>query len=143
MTSPYVEYGYADGAANTLRPTTITYPNGRTLTYDYGGSGDPNDLLSRVYEIIDDDEEVLTQYEYLGTGGIVAAAYPEPGVAYNLTYEGVPGDPLAGCLDSLGRVIQAPWLKDGVPLAGAKYASALRGSIRKRGSVVENSKYFS
>jgi len=70
-------------------------------------------------------------------------AYPEPGVAYNLTYEGVPGDPLAGCLDSLGRVIQAPWLKDGVPLAGAKYASALRGSIRKRGSVVENSKYFS
>ena len=31
-TSPSVQYDYADGSANTIRPTTMTYPNGRVLT---------------------------------------------------------------------------------------------------------------
>jgi hypothetical protein len=35
-TTPKVQYGYASGSANTIRPTAITYPNGRIITYDYG-----------------------------------------------------------------------------------------------------------
>lgn len=27
-TTPAVEYGYADGSANHVRPTHVTYPNG-------------------------------------------------------------------------------------------------------------------
>jgi hypothetical protein len=34
-TSPKVEYAYADGSNNTIRPTTMTYPNGRVLQYLY------------------------------------------------------------------------------------------------------------
>ena len=30
-TTPKVEYAYADGSANTTRPTSLTYPNGRVL----------------------------------------------------------------------------------------------------------------
>jgi hypothetical protein len=35
-TTPKVQYGYASGSANTIRPTAITYPDGRVITYDYG-----------------------------------------------------------------------------------------------------------
>ena len=38
-TSPKVQNGYATGGDNTIRPTTLTYPDGRVLTYDYGPAG--------------------------------------------------------------------------------------------------------
>ncbi len=47
-TTPKVQYGYASGSANTIRPTTMTYPNGRVLTYGYGSSGGNNDAAGRV-----------------------------------------------------------------------------------------------
>jgi hypothetical protein len=28
---------YADGSANTIRPTSLVYPDGRTIVYNYGG----------------------------------------------------------------------------------------------------------
>src|SRR4029077_11367491 len=28
-TTPVVQYGYADGSSNTIRPLSMTYPNGR------------------------------------------------------------------------------------------------------------------
>ena len=31
-TTPKVEYGYASGSDNTVRPTTITYPDGCVIT---------------------------------------------------------------------------------------------------------------
>jgi hypothetical protein len=34
--TPSVQYAYADGASNTVRPTAITYPDGRELHFDYG-----------------------------------------------------------------------------------------------------------
>ena len=34
-TSVKVQYGYANGSANTIRPMTLTYPNGKVLTYNY------------------------------------------------------------------------------------------------------------
>ena len=38
-TTPKVQYAYANGSDNTIRPTTLTYPDGRVLTYDYGTAG--------------------------------------------------------------------------------------------------------
>ncbi len=45
-TPPQVQYGYANGTANTTRRTSITYPNGRVLNLDYASGED--DALSRV-----------------------------------------------------------------------------------------------
>ena len=47
-TTPEVAYGYADGSANTIRPTSMTYPNGRVLTFDYGASQSQADAASRT-----------------------------------------------------------------------------------------------
>ncbi len=32
LVTPKVQYGYADGPENTVRPTSLTYPDGRVLT---------------------------------------------------------------------------------------------------------------
>ena len=34
--TPKVQYGYANGTGNTIRPTGLTYPDGRALNFDYG-----------------------------------------------------------------------------------------------------------
>ena len=49
-TSPKVQYQYADGSANTIRRTGITYPDGRALTYQYNRA---DDKLSRISSIVD------------------------------------------------------------------------------------------
>ncbi len=33
--SPAVQYAFADGADNHIRPTNLTYPDGRVLTFSY------------------------------------------------------------------------------------------------------------
>jgi len=70
-TTPNIQYGYADGSANTIRPTSLTYPNGREITYDYGLAGSMSDRASRVASIIDEDDTHLADYEYLGVGTFV------------------------------------------------------------------------
>ncbi|MEZ6147039.1 MAG: hypothetical protein R3B91_16800 [Planctomycetaceae bacterium] len=35
-TTPKVQYAYADGSSNTVRPASLTYPDGRVVTYNYG-----------------------------------------------------------------------------------------------------------
>jgi hypothetical protein len=52
-TSPKVQYAFASGAANYVRPTATIYPNGRQLNYDYGSAGSAADNLSRVASLID------------------------------------------------------------------------------------------
>ena len=77
-TTPAVQYAYADGSANTIRPTSITYPDGRVVSYDYGSTGGTNDLLSRVGSLIDDDSTHLADYTYLGLNQIVQVSSPQP-----------------------------------------------------------------
>ena len=54
-TSPKVQYAYADGSANTIRPTAIWYLNGRQLNLGYGAARGINDALGRVASLIDAD----------------------------------------------------------------------------------------
>lgn len=104
MSTPYVEYAYADGSANTLRPTKITYPNGREVDYDYGAAASPDDLFSRVFQI-QEDTDVLAEYDYLGAASIFRCDYAEPQVRWDLSPT---GDTFTG-LDSLDRVVDNLW----------------------------------
>jgi len=125
-----VQYSYADGSSNTIRPTTITYPDGRVITYDYGSSDSTDDALSRVGSIVDDDagSTHLADYSYLGLGpvrgalptvdtpftpGAVEVDYTEPDIKYTLVGTAGGNDPDTGDiyrgLDRFGRVKDCYW----------------------------------
>src|SRR5262249_6199720 len=64
-TSPSVQYTYVEGGsgANNSRLTSITYPNGRVITYNYNSGVDAN--VSRLSSI-SDSGTTLESYSYLG-----------------------------------------------------------------------------
>jgi YD repeat-containing protein len=86
--SPAVAYAYDDGAsgneAKYVRLTSVTYPSGRVVYYNYPADG-VGAVLSRLSEIADDDDlenenrEIYAQYTYLGAGTIVTVDHPAVG----------------------------------------------------------------
>jgi hypothetical protein len=114
-TSPKVQYGYANGSANTVRPSTLTYPNGRVLTYSYGSVDSTADVLSRVAGIVDDDVDSthLADYSYLGLGTFVEVDYAEPEIRYTLVGTAGGDDPNTGDIyrgfDRFGRIKDSYW----------------------------------
>ena len=52
-TTPKVQYAYTNGSTNMIRPTTLTYPNGRAIAIGYGTANGINDSASRVDGLID------------------------------------------------------------------------------------------
>jgi YD repeat-containing protein len=117
-TSPVVQYSYSemDSGANHSRLTSMTYPNGRVLRYEYSSGLDSD--ISRLSFLADDSSGSvgthLEEYSYLGLGTIVRAARPEPGT--ELTYikrsgesDGDAGDKYIG-LDRFGRVADQRWM---------------------------------
>jgi RHS repeat-associated protein len=115
-TTPKVQYGFADGSANTVRPTSITCPNGRVLTFDYSTSGSMPDACSRV-DSIKDSSQTLVQYSYLGLRKFVTADYPLPSVKWTLADLSGSNDPDTGDiysgLDRFGRVKDNRWYNYG------------------------------
>jgi len=112
-TTSKVQYGYADGSDNTVRQTSLVYPNGRELTYSYGTTGSMADVASRVSAIIDDDDTHLVDYEYLGRATFVVADDTEPQVKWTLvdltgTNDPDTGDIYSG-LDRFGRIKDNRW----------------------------------
>jgi len=111
MSSPKVTYSYANGSANTIRPTSVTYPDNtggtRMLTYDYGTAGGMNDKLSRVESLGFGGTSNLVQPSYLGLGTQVRTDYTQPQVRWDLA-TGSSSNPYAG-LDRFGRVIDNKW----------------------------------
>jgi RHS repeat-associated protein len=112
-TTPQVQYGYSlmSGGANNSRLTSITYPNGRILNYNYSSGVD--DAVSRLTSI-SDNSGTLEAYSYLGAGTVVRRSHPLVGV--DLTYikqsgesNGDAGDQYTG-LDRFGRVVDQRWL---------------------------------
>ena len=90
----------------------MTYPNGRTISYNYASGLDS--AIGRLSSI-SEGSTTLEGYRYLGLGTIVQRTHPEPGV--DLTYikqsgesNGDRGDELAG-LDRFGQVVDQRWLK--------------------------------
>jgi RHS repeat-associated protein len=117
-TTPKVQYAYSEmaGGANHSRPTSITYPNGKVLTYNY--SSGLNDSISRLSSL-SDSTGTLESYDYLGLDTVVRRSHPQPGV--DLTYikqtgesNGDAGDQYIG-LDRFGRIVDQRWLKTSTP----------------------------
>ena len=69
-TTPSVQYAYSEmpSGANHSRLTSITYPDGYVLTYNYasGLNGDISRLSS-----LSDSGSTLESYDYLGLGTVV------------------------------------------------------------------------
>ncbi|MEI8018455.1 MAG: RHS repeat-associated core domain-containing protein [Schlesneria sp.] len=114
-TTPLVQYAYANGSSNTIRPTTLTYPNGRAITVSYGTTGGINDSITRVDGLID-GSTTLVNYAYLGLSVPVQTTYPQPSIQYTLlgssTGTSPAGDIYWG-LDQFGRIIDSRWLNTG------------------------------
>jgi len=108
-TTPKVQYSFADGSANTIRPTTITYPNGRVITYDYGSANSIADAVSRIASIVDDDMSSthLADYSYLGLGTFIEVDYTEPEIKWMMVGTAGGNDPDTGDIyrgfDRFGR----------------------------------------
>ena len=113
MATPKVQYGFADGSDNTVRPIGMVYPNGRELTFEYGTANGIDDSSSRIAAIIDDDTTHLVEYEYLGQNSFVIANNPQPDLEWTLasltgTNDPDTGDIYAG-LDRFGRIKDCRW----------------------------------
>ena len=73
-TTPSVQYAYSfapSGSTNHSRLTSITYPNGRVITYNYASG--LSDTISRLTSITD-GATTLESYEYLGLDTVVKRA---------------------------------------------------------------------
>jgi RHS repeat-associated protein len=127
--TPSVQYAYSfdpAGNMNYSRLVSITYPNGRVVTYNYNTVGDASAKgidyrISRVSSI-SDNMGMLESYvdangysSYVGLGTLVQRLYPQPNV--ELTYLQQTGDPGTGDagdqyrgLDRFGRVVDQRWI---------------------------------
>jgi RHS repeat-associated protein len=123
-TSPKVQYGWSEMAsgANHSRLTSITYPSGYVLTFNY--SSGLNSDVSRLSSL-SDSTGTLEAYDHLGIGTVVRRAHSQPGV--DLTFikqsgesNGDAGDQYTG-LDRFGRVVDQRWIKSGSSLDRFQY----------------------
>ena len=110
--TPTIGYGYASGSGGTVRPTSLTYPDGRTVSFGYGAAGSADDAAGRVASI-SDGATTLASYRYLGTGTVVEVDLPEPDLRYALVGTAGGTNPESGDiyhgLDRFGRVTDAYW----------------------------------
>jgi RHS repeat-associated protein len=112
-TTPNVQYSYTlmAGAVNNSRLTTMSYPNGRVITYNYASGVD--NTISRLTSI-SDSSATLESLSYLGLSTVVDRSHPQPGV--DLTYIKQTGEPTGDAgdqytgLDRFGRVVDQRWL---------------------------------
>ncbi len=139
-TSKKVQYAYANGSSNTIRRTSMTYPDNKVLTYDYGTSGGSNDELGRV-EKIKDGSTVVTSYRYLGLSSVIGVKYEEAGNT-ELTYEsgstGDAGDKYDG-IDRFGRIVDNRWVKSSTNKQRTKYGYDRAGNRIWREDLVNTS----
>src|SRR5579884_1588715 len=111
-TTPEVQYAYTEmsGEQNNSRLTSMTYPSGYVLNFNYNTGLDSN--ISRLSSI-SDSSGTLESYKYLGLNTAVERDHPQNNV--NLTYisqngqTGDAGDQYTG-LDRFGRVVDQNWV---------------------------------
>jgi RHS repeat-associated protein len=121
-TTPKVEYAYADGSANTIRPTSMTYPNGRVLDYLYDDTH--ADKLSRIRTLRWDGMDVC-RYSYLGLSTFVTTDYLQPQVKLDYA-QGSGANPYTG-FDRFGRIIDLLWAEYGTSSLSSSSSSGGSG----------------
>ena len=89
-----IVYGYANGAANTIRRTSMTHPSGQAdapvLNFAYTGTH--ANELSPVSAIRDGGTDIIG-YKWLGAGNSVEVTYNDPGTCLS---DGTAADHYAG-----------------------------------------------
>ena len=113
-TSPVVQYAYSEmpSGANHSRLTSVTYPSGYVLTYNY--SSGLNSSISRLSSL-SDGTGTLESYEFLGLSTVVIRSHPQPDVSLTYVAQGygdlsaTAGDQYTG-LDQFGRVVDQRWV---------------------------------
>ena len=123
-----VNYAYADGSANTIRPTSIQYPydtSMRTLYFGYGTSGGDDDSLSRVATLAfasgSDTSVAVAAYGYFGLGSMASTTYSDGAtvIAVSTLATNAPAYP---GFDLFNRVVDLPWVNGSSALiAGLGY----------------------
>ena len=135
--APKVSYGYRSAILpylNDIRATSVTYPSGRQMNFQYGVPNEANDLLGRVESLRVAGEEVDTAgYQYCGLDRFVKASYVQPGIELSYidpsgTNGGDAGDPYTGW-DRFGRTQDMRWVKGANTLERVLYGYD-RGSRR-------------
>ena len=115
LTSAKVQYSYADGSANTVRPTGIINPDGTAIVTAY--SSTQADALSR-HDQVKEGTAVLSSWRYLGLSAVVAQKY-DAASNTELTY-GSAADGYAG-FDRFGRLIETLWKCGSTELVHSSY----------------------
>ena len=113
-TTPTVGYGY--DLAHGDRLSSITYPNGRTLNYNYASGVDNS--IGRLTSI-SDSSGTLQSYGYQGLGA-------------TLTRTNGNGTQLTITLDNNGRTAERNWTKAGTSLDDLQYAYDNNGNVNSR-----------
>jgi RHS repeat-associated protein len=142
--TPSVQYAYTEmaGGVNNSRPITLTYPNGRAITYNYASGVDTS--ISRLSSI-SDGSTTLESYAYLGLDTVVKRAHPQSGV--DLTYikqsgesNGDAGDQYTG-LDRFGRVVDQRWIvtSTGTATDRFQYGYDRDGNVLYKNNLVNSS----
>ncbi|MCA8991914.1 MAG: hypothetical protein KDA88_08040 [Planctomycetaceae bacterium] len=123
MTTPKVQYEFVDGTGNTIRPTKLTYPNSRYLSYYYGTDDSINESASRVEYFYDSDGGAtrFAEYSYLGRRTVAVQASPEPGIENTLLGDLTPDGDIYTALDRFGRLRQSLWKTSSSSLSDVQY----------------------
>ncbi len=108
--SPFVGYTYSEMAssANHFRLTSMTYPDGHVLSYNYATGLD--DSISRLSSL-SDTSGTLESYTYLGLSVLVARTRPTANqeLSYiSATTTGDAGDQYVG-LSRFGQIVDQNW----------------------------------
>lgn len=127
-TSLKVQYSYANGSANTVRPTGITYPDSTVITTAYTGT--QASAISRPDQI-KEGTSVVASYAYLGLGTVVDLNYDAASNAH-LTMQnggtGDAGDKYTG-LDRFGRLVETIWKTSSAEQVHTKYGRNRVGGV--------------
>jgi hypothetical protein len=88
-TTPYIGYTYdtaksGDLYTKRLRPISLRYPSGRTLSYVFGSANSNDDHLNRYTEIKDGSTTLVT-YVDNGVSTPAKVTYNRPGVTLDYT----------------------------------------------------------
>ncbi len=114
--TPTVGYDYDLTAANSeythgLRPSALTYPNGRKIHFSHDGAGGIDSALHRITSLHDDNGQggtgdPLVTYQYLGLGTFVESHLNEPNLSLSYDLQG--NNDYSGW-DRFGRVLTHRW----------------------------------
>jgi YD repeat-containing protein len=130
--SPYVTYNY--DIPNGGRLTSVVYPSGYTVSYEYGSATELNYMVSRLdhlSETVTGTLKAVESYTYMGLSTVVQRSYNQVGAFVTcLAQAGEPvgdaGDRVIG-LDRFGRVVDQRWRQTSQASSGGTLLSATAG----------------